>query len=92
MKTVVEPYMVKMTSPEESNQYSSGQEDRRYDRGSLGWFTMQIAWHKRGVLVPRALNLASGYESVLETLFSVGESAKELKDTRPPTSTRIGIS
>jgi len=53
---------------------------------------MQIAWHKRGVLVSRVLNLASGYEPVLETLFSVGEPAKELKDTRPPTSTRIGIS
>ena len=53
---------------------------------------MQIAWHKRGVLVSRVLNLASGYEPVLETLFSVGEPAKELKDTRSPTSTRIGIS
>jgi len=33
--------------------------------------TMQIAWHKRGVLVLRVLNLAPGYEPVLETLFSV---------------------
>lgn len=54
--------------------------------------TMQIAWHKLGVLVLRVLNLAPGYEPVLEALFSVGEPAKELKDTRPSTSTRIGKS
>ena len=54
--------------------------------------TMQIAWHKLGVLVLRVLNLAPGYEPVLEALFSVGEPAKELKDTRLSTSTRIGKS
>lgn len=53
---------------------------------------MKIAWHKRGVLVSKVLNLASGYEPVLEALFSVGKPAKELKNARPPTSTRIGIS
>ena len=53
---------------------------------------MKIAWHKHGVLVSKVLNLASGYEPMLEALFSVGEPAKEMKDTKPPTGTRIGIS
>lgn len=66
-----------------------GEDDRRYDRGTTAWFTMRIAWHKRGVLLSKGLNLASGYEAVLEVLLSVGESAKELKGTRPPSSTRI---
>ena len=44
---------------------------------------MKIAWHKRGVLVSKVLNLASGYEPMLEALFSVGEPAKEMKDTNP---------
>ena len=37
------------------------------------------------------LNLAPGYEPVLETLFRVVRR-QELKDTRPSTSTRIGES
>ena len=45
---------------------------------------MKIAWHKLGVLVSKGLNLASGYEPVLEALFSVGEPAKERKGTIPP--------
>ena len=76
MQAVLEPYMVKMTSSEEVTSTAVGQEDSRYDRGTPGWFIMQIAWPKRGVLVPRVLNLASGYDPVLETLFSVGEPAK----------------
>ena len=84
MKAVLEPYTVKMTSQEESYQYSSGaRRDRRYDRGTPGWFTMKIAWHKRGVLVSKVLNLASGYEPVLEALFNVGVPAKERKGTIP---------
>ena len=62
---------------------AAGQEDRRYDRGTPGWFTMKIAWHKRGVLVSKVLNLASGYEPVLEALFNVGVPAKERKGTIP---------
>ena len=53
---------------------------------------MKIAWHKHGVLVSKVLNLASGYEPMLEALFNVGEPAKEMKNTKPPTGTRIGIS
>ena len=72
MQVVLEPYTVKMTSQEESSQYRAGQEERRYDRGTPGWCTMKIAWHKRGVLVSKVLNLASGYEPVLEALESFG--------------------
>ena len=44
---------------------------------------MRIAGHKRGVLVSKVLNLASGYEPVLEALFNVGVPAKERKGTIP---------
>ena len=54
---------------------------------------MKIARHKRGVLVSKVLNLASGYEPVLEALFNVGGvPAKERKkEPYPQTGTRIGI-
>ena len=44
---------------------------------------MKIAWHKRGVLVSKVLNLASGYEPLMEALFDVGVPAKERKGTIP---------
>ena len=44
---------------------------------------MQIARHKRGVLVLRVLNLAPGYELVLETLFSVVRRPKNRKTPDP---------
>ena len=45
--------------------------------------TVKIDGHKRGVLVSKVLNLASGYESVLEALFNVGVPAKKRKGTIP---------
>lgn len=80
MQAIPEPYIVKITSPAGRNHYSSGTKYRRKDRGTPEWLIMQTAWHKRGVIAPRVLNLASGYEP-----------ANELKDTRLPTSTSIGI-
>ena len=43
MQAVPGPYTVKMTST------AVGQKDRRYDCGTSGWFTMQIALHKHGL-------------------------------------------
>ena len=54
--------------------------------------TMQIAWHKHGVLVLRVLNLAPGYVKGVGDAIECGALAKELEDARPSTSTRIGKS
>lgn len=53
---------------------------------------MQIAWHKRRVVVSKALMLASGYEPLSEALFSVSEQAhKKIEGVRLLPSTSIGI-
>ena len=63
---------------------AAGQEGRRYDCRTPGWFAMSIAGHKHEVLVSKVSNLASGYEPALEELFRVAEPAEERKDIKPP--------
>ena len=73
MQAVLEPCMVKMTSLEESNQYSSGARriEDTIDRGTPGWLPCRSPdTSKRGVRMSRVLNLAPGYEPLLKSLFS----------------------
>ena len=53
---------------------------------------MQITWHKRGVLVVWVLDLAPGYELVLETLFRVGRRQRNSKTPDSQQVLRLGTS
>ena len=78
MQAVLEPCTVKMTSLEESNQHNSGAKK----------IEDTIVERQDGYHAVKGVELGSR----LRHTISYGAPAKELKDTRPSTSTRIGKS
>lgn len=45
--------------------------------------TIRVSRHKHGVLMPKVVDVPSGFELMLETLFCVGEPSKELETPNP---------